>query len=182
MQNDIGVSKIADIMTPEERRRETEPDSRTTMIVIVAVAAAVVIAGFFFILMRATRSTPGVDPTLEGAIRAGSAEWDQNIKNIALDEPEADEAKRALGDTVMNLQTTVRNLTGKTLNGLEMRAAVVDHQGNPVKQRTLIIIPSRQPELAPNKTLLVNVRLEGMKDTDDRANIKMEVTGFKFKE
>jgi hypothetical protein len=27
----------------------------------------------------------------------------------------------------------------------------------------------------------VQVRLEGMTDKDDRANIKMEVTGFKFK-
>jgi hypothetical protein len=28
----------------------------------------------------------------------------------------------------------------------------------------------------------VNVGLDGMSDTDARANIKMEVTGFKFKE
>jgi len=27
----------------------------------------------------------------------------------------------------------------------------------------------------------VRIRLEGMTDSDDRANIKMEVTGFKFK-
>jgi hypothetical protein len=169
-------------MTSEERRREGQPESRTTMIVIVAVGAAIVIALFFFILLRATRSTPGVEPTLQAAVRPGSPEWDQNVKNISLDDPEADEAKRALGDTVMTLHTTIRNLTGKTLNGLEMRAAVVDHQGNPVKQRTVIVLPTRQPELAPNKTLPVNVMLEGMSDTDDRANIKMEVTGFKFKE
>jgi len=183
LQNDLRVSKIANIMTPEERRRETpQPESRTTMIVIVAVGAAIVIALFFFILLRSTRSTPGVEPTLQSAIRLGSPEWEQNVKNIALDEPEADEAKRALGDTVMTLHTTVRNLTGKTLNGLEIRAAVVDHAGNAVKQRTVIIVPTRQGELAPNKTIPVNVMLEGMSDTDDRANIKMEVTGFKFKE
>jgi hypothetical protein len=80
------------------------------------------------------------------------------------------------------LHTTVRNVTGKTLNGLEIRAAVVDHQGNAVKQRTVVVIPTRQPELAPNKTMPVQVMLEGMSDTDDRANIKMEVTGFRFKE
>jgi hypothetical protein len=178
----MGVSKIPDTMTPEERRREAQPESRTTMIVIVAVGAAIVIALFFFILLRSTRSAPGVEPTLQSATRPGSPGWDQNVKNIVVDEPEADEAKRALGDTVMTLRTTVRNLTGKTLNGLEIRAAVVDHQGNAVKQRTVIIIPTRQAELAPNKTVPVNVMLEGMSDTDDRANIKMEVTGFKFKD
>jgi hypothetical protein len=63
-----------------------------------------------------------------------------------------------------------------------MRAAVVDYEGKPVKERTVLVIPTRQPELAPNKTLPVQVMLEGMSDTDARANIKMEVTGFKFKE
>ena len=82
----------------------------------------------------------------------------------------------------MTLTTTVHNLNGKALDGLEIRAAVVDHQDRPVKQRTVVVIPTRQPELATNKTMRVNVLLEGMKETDDRANIKMEVTGFKFKE
>ena len=86
-----------------------------------------------------------------------------------------------MGDTVMSLHTTVRNFTGRTLNGLEIRAAVVDHQGKPVKERTVVVIPTKQAELEPNKTMLVQVMLEGMSDTDDRANIKMEVTGFKFK-
>ena len=111
----------------------------------------------------------------------GSPEFDQNVDKIYLDPPEADEAKRALGDIVMNLQTTARNFSGRTLNGLEVRAAVVDGEGKPVKERTVVVIPTRQPELQPNGTMLVVVRLDGMKETDHRANIKMEVTGFKFK-
>jgi hypothetical protein len=125
----------------------------------------------------------GGGPTgLQGAIREGSPQWDENKKNIVLDDPEATEAKRALGDITMTLQTTVRNLTGKTLSGLEIRAAVVDYEGKPVKQRAVVVVPTKVPELAPNKTLPVAVTLDGMSDTDARANIKMEVTGFKFKE
>jgi hypothetical protein len=167
-------------MAIQDRRAE-EAASHKTLIVVVAVAAAVVIALFFYMLMRAGSSGPA-EPTLQGAIRPGSAEFDKYKAGLVLDDPEATEAKRALGDTVMSLRTTVRNLTGKTLNGLEIRAAVVDHQGKAVKERTVIVIPTRQPELAPNKTMDVPVMLEGMKDTDDRANIKMEVTGFKIKE
>jgi hypothetical protein len=122
-----------------------------------------------------------VEPTLEGAIRAGSPQFAQYESKIVLDDPEADEAKRALGDIVMTLRTTVRNFTGRTLNGLEMRGAVVDHQGQPVKQRTVVVIPTKQAELEPNKTMLVQITLEGMTDKDDRANIRMEVTGFRFK-
>jgi len=168
-------------MAAPDRRLE-EPESRRTLIIVVAVAAAVVIALFFYMLMRAGGSGAGAEPRLEGAIRPGSPEFDQYKTQIVLDDPEAYESKRALGDIVMTLKTTVRNLSGKTLNGLEVRAAVVDHQGKAVKERTVMIIPARRPELPPNKTIEVPITLEGMKDTDDRANIKMEIAGLKFKE
>jgi hypothetical protein len=81
----------------------------------------------------------------------------------------------------MTLRTTARNFTGRTLSGLEIRASVVDHQDKPVKARSVVVVPGRQPELEPNKTLFVQVMLDGMTETDDRARIKMEVIGFKFK-
>ena len=168
-------------MAASDRRAETSETNRT-LIIVVAVAAGVVIAVFFYFLMRASSGSNTGEPTLQGAIREGSPEFEKYKSQIYLEEPEATEAKRALGDIVMTLTTTVRNLTGKTLNGLEIRASVVDYEGKPVKQRSVVVIPTRQPELAPNKPLQVNVMLDGMKDTDARANIKMEVAGFKFKE
>lgn len=167
-------------MASPEQRLETS-ESRRTLIVVVAVVAAIIIALLFYVLMRAGGGV-GPDPALQGAIRSGSPEFAEYQSKIFLDEPEATEAKRALGDIVMTLSTTVRNVTGKTINGLEIRAAVVDYEGRPVKERTVVVIPARQPELAPNKTMPVNVMLEGMTDADPRANIAMEVTGFKFKE
>ncbi len=56
------------------------------------------------------------------------------------------------------------------------------HQGKPVKQRTVVVMPNdRRSELEPNKTMYVQVMLEGMSENDDRAKIKMEVTGLKEK-
>jgi len=167
-------------MAAPDRRLE-QSESHRTLIIVVAIAAAVVIALFFYVLMRAGAGSGGGEPTLQGAIRPGSAEFDAQKTNIVLDDPEADEAKRALGDIVMSLRTTVRNLTGKTLTGLEIKASVIDYEGKPVKERTVVVVPTRVPELPPNKTMPVQVMLEGMKETDARANIKMEVTGFKFK-
>jgi hypothetical protein len=167
-------------MSSSDRDFEGSDDSRRKIIIGAAVIAALFIAIIFYFLMRAS-SGGNVEPTLEGALRPGSTEFDQNIAKVYLDPPEADEAKRALGDIVMNLQTTVRNFTGRTINGLEVRASVVDGEGKPVKQRTVVVIPAKQAELQPNGTMLVVVRLDGMKDTDHRANIKMEITGLKFK-
>ena len=167
-------------MAAQDRRLE-ERESHRTLIIIVAVAAAVVIALFFALLFMGTRGGGG-EPTLEGAIRAGTPEFEQYKTQVVLDDPEATEAKRPLGDIVMTLKTVVRNLSGKTLNGLEVRAAVVDYEGKPVKQRTVVVIPARRPELPPNRTMEVPVLLEGMSDKDARANSKMEITALKFKD
>lgn len=168
-------------MNPSERLNSEPDDSRRKVIIVVAVIAAVAIAGLFYLLMRATGGGT-VEPTLEGAIRSGSPEFAQNHAKIVLDKPEAYESKRALGDIVMNLQTVVHNFTGRTLNGLEVKGIVVDHQGKPVNQRAVVVIPTRQAELENNRSIAVRVMLEGMTDKDDRANIQMEVTAFKFKQ
>jgi hypothetical protein len=157
-----------------------EDKSRRKLIIFVAAFAAAFIAGFFYLLLRNT-AAPTAPPTLAGAVRQGSPDFEKYSKLIVLDEQDADEAKRTIGDTVMSLHTTVRNITGRTITGLEIRGAVVDHDGKPVKERTLVVIPGRQPDLDPNKTMKVSVMLEGFSDSDDRANIKMEVTGFTLK-
>ena len=158
---------------PQER-------SRLPSIIAIAVVAAVIISGAFYLLMKKTMG-PTPPPTLSGAIRAGSPDWQKYIKQIALDDPEADESPRALGDIVMTLHTTARNFTGRTITGLEVRAAVLDHQDHPVKEETVVVIPRPgRTELDPNKTAQVSVTIYGFTEADDRAKIKMEVTGFKF--
>lgn len=167
-------------MSTIERQLPEEDESRRKVIITVAIVAAILIAVFFYFLMRAS-SGVRVDPTLDGAIRVGSPEFTQYQSKIVLDEPEATQSNRALGDIVMNLHTNVRNFTGKTLSGLEVRGMVVDHQGKPVNEKTFVVVPTNRPELENNHTMPIDIMLEGMTDKDDRANIKVEVTGFRFK-
>lgn len=181
LQNRMSESTIPNDMAANDKRLDSADDSSRKVVIVVAIVAAIVIAAFFYILLRAAGSRGAAEPTLQGALRQGP-EFDQYKSRIMLDAPEANEAKRALGDIVMSLQTTVRNFTEKTIDGLEIRGAVVDHQGKAVKERTVIVIPAKQAELAPNKTLGVSIMLEGMSDADDRANIRMEVVGVRFKQ
>ncbi len=158
-----------------------EDKSARRIIIVVAVIAAVLIGGLFYLLMRKSmRDSPPL--RLDNAIRAGSPDFEKFKKLIPLDDPEADESPRALGDIVMTLHTMARNFTGRTITGLEVHAAVVDHQNQPVKERTVVVLPNSElGAVEPNKTMFVGVRLEGMTESDDRANIKMEVTGFRFR-
>jgi hypothetical protein len=114
-------------------------------------------------------------------MRAGSQDFEKFQQLIKIDSLEADESARPIGDIVMTLRATVRNFTGRTLNGLEVHAAVVDLDGKPLKERNVMLIPARQPELDNNQTMKVQVLLEGISKNDTRANIKMEVVGYSFK-
>jgi hypothetical protein len=118
---------------------------------------------------------------LPSVMRAGSPEFEKFQPLIKIDDLEATESTRAVGDIVMTLYGTVRNFTGRTLNGLEIRVAVVDLDGKPVKERTLMVIPSQKPELENNQTMKAQALLEGISKNATRANLKMEVTGFSFK-
>ncbi|MBA3805927.1 MAG: hypothetical protein H0X14_09495 [Acidobacteria bacterium] len=168
-------------MDSTERKIDATEDSRRMIFIIVGVASAILVAGFLYWMTRPGTTTSNGPQRLEGALRAGSPEFEQYKSKIVLDKPEATEATRPIGDIVMTLQTTVRNFTGRTITGLEMRAAVVDLQGQPVKERTVIIIPNRQTELEPNRTLLVPIVIDGMSKEADRANIVMEVAAIKIK-
>jgi len=85
--------------------------------------------------------------TLDNVCRTGSPEFRTYKTLIPLDDPEAYESPRAWVDIVMTLHTTARNFTGRTITGLEVHAAVIDHQNQPVKERTLVVLPNSRPTL-----------------------------------
>ncbi len=154
--------------------------SRRTIFIVVGILGAVIVAGLIYAFY--SRSGPPQPSTqLPNAIRAGSPEFERYRDRIRLDSVEAFESTRALGDIVMTLQCTVRNFTGQTLDGLEVYGAVVDPNGKPIKERTVVVIPNQKPELANNETMQARILLEGISKDAVRANIKMEVVGFRFK-
>ena len=115
-------------------------------------------------------------------MRAGSPEFDELAKKITITDKDAYESPRPIGDIVMELKGTIRNFTGRTLNGLELRAVVVDINGKPIKERTLTVLPrDNHQELDNNQNMPVSIKLEGFSKNDVRANFDIQVTGIRFK-
>jgi hypothetical protein len=171
--------------------RDDGASSRRTIFVIAGLVALLLIGGLIGFLKTRPEPQPAgtvVDQKLEGALRAGSPEFDKYRALIKLDEPIADYADSVAGDIQMNLGTTVRNFTGRTISGLEMHGAVLDFQGKPIKERTKIVIPSGAlSELENNGTARTPIAIPGFRGDDKskvesgQAVIKMEVTAIKFK-
>lgn len=157
-------------------------NSRRNVLVVASLVAVLIVVVVGFVLYRAAGGgESAVPPRLEGALRPGNPEFDQHRERIVIDTPEALEGTRPVGDVWMQLEATVRNFTGRTITGLELKGTVVDLDGAPVKERIVIIIPSRQqPELANNQTTEARIVLDGISKDAVRANIRMEVAGVKF--
>ncbi|HEV2800449.1 MAG TPA: hypothetical protein VGW12_08130 [Pyrinomonadaceae bacterium] len=159
--------------------------TRRKVFIGAAIASALLIALLVFWATRSGSDTAGQQPQLAGALRAGSPEFEAARQRIVVDfnpDDDAFESTRAVGDIVMTMRPKVRNFTGRTLNGLELQSTVVDLAGNPIRSRTIIAIPSdRQPELEQNKVMEVPIMIEGFKKEDVRANIRIEVSGVRFK-
>jgi hypothetical protein len=164
---------------------EEADSSRKKIFIGVGLLGALVVALLVYWTMRP--APPVREPRLENAIRAGSPEFAQAHDRVVIDfipDQDAFESTRAAGDIVMSMRPKVRNFSGRTISGLELRASVVDLEGKPVRERTVIAIPNVAAgvtELEPNKVLIVPIMFEGFKQTDVRANIKIEMTGVRFK-
>jgi hypothetical protein len=171
-------------MSSRPNVEETDSSRKKIFIAVGLLGAAVVALLVYWV----TRPAPTAQqPHLENAIRADSPEFAQWRERVVIDfipDEDAFESPRAVGDIVMTLRPKVRNFSGRTISGLELKATVVDLEGKPVRSRTVIAIPNGAAgvgELEPNKVAVVPIMMEGFKQTDTRANIKIEMTGVRFK-
>jgi len=155
-----------------------EPDLRWPIYLLAAlITAALLVAGILLYEMSRPATYLRIEPQLEGALRPGAAEFEELRRRITVEQPVAVEKLHPMNDTVIELTTTVRNDTGRTIRGLEMRGAVLDSQRSLLRERRVVIIPARQAALEHEEAISVRILLEGLDPQADRAGVLMEVTG-----
>jgi hypothetical protein len=149
-----------------------------------------VVVGFLVVAaivgLIALRPTPQdvQQQALDGAFRENSPEFAALTKRIVAqtDVDRTTQSPTGMGTVVMSIGGTIRNLTGKTLTGLELKVGVIDSFGNPIKDKTFVVIPRQAEKLENNQTLPVQVSIDGFSREDDRANIRWKVTAIKVSE
>jgi len=160
-----------------------EPDVRWPIYLLAAIITAVIVLVTVGVMRTAlTRAVNKhmPEPPPQGLIRPGMPEFEQLREKIVVDQPVAGESTRSPNSFVIEVGATVRNATGRTINGLEIRAGVLDSQHFSVSERTVLIVPARQTALEPDEAIKVRVLLEGIGPAAERLNPLMEVTGIGF--
>jgi uncharacterized membrane protein YvbJ len=157
------------------QRRVERDRSHLVIYAAVAVLALLLVGGLAYLATRPTQK-PG-EEHLAGAVRPGSPDFPGNKLVVDFDPDEnATIGPNALGNYVVTMKPTVRNFTGRTVNGLEFRAAGLDLQGNMIRERTYVT----EEEIEMNKTASPAIGLNFPSDSRP-AQLKLELTGVRFK-
>jgi hypothetical protein len=161
---------------PSFGARREEPDKSHLVIYAgIAVLGLLLVAGLAYLATRPTQK-PG-EEHLAGAVRPGSPDFPGNKLVVDFDPDEnATMGANALGNYVVTMKPTVRNFTGRVVNGLEFRAAGLDLKGNIIRQRTFVA----EEEIEMNKIASPAIGLNFPSDNRP-AQLKLELTGVRFK-
>jgi hypothetical protein len=161
---------------PSFGARSEEPDrSRLVIYAAVAVVSLLLVGGLAYLASRPS-AKPG-EERLAGAIRPGAPDFPGDKLVVDFDPDEnATIGGNALGNYVVTMKPTVRNFTGRVVNGLEFRASGLDLRGKTIRERTYVT----EEEIETNRTASPAIGLNFPAD-DRPAQLKLELTGVRFK-
>ena len=161
----------------------TEPEIRWPVILVAAAFTSVIVLVTTAVIhLAATRPYHGrvFEQRLEGAIRRESPAFDELSGLLVVERLGAAQAPHSLNDRAVEITGTVRNETGRTVTGLELRGVILDALSTPLRERTVVVVPLRQAALEPGEAINVSILLEGVGPEAERAAHVMEVTGLRF--
>lgn len=160
-----------------------EPEIRwPVMVVAAAITSVIALATAAVISLAKTWPYQGrvTEQHLERAIRPETPGFDELSGQLVVEQLAAAEATRPLNDRAVEITGTVRNATGRTVTGLELRGVILDALSKPLRERTVVVVPVRQAALEPGEAINVSILLEGVSPEVERASHTMEVTGVRF--
>ena len=161
----------------------TEPEIRWPLILVAAAITSVIVlvtAGVIHLAATRPDQARVAGQRLEGALRRESPGFDELSGLLVVEQLAAAEAPLPLNDQAVEMTGTVRNETGRTVTGLELRGVILDALSTPLRERTVVVVPLRQAALEPGEAINVSILLEGVSPEAERAAHVVEVTGVRF--
>jgi hypothetical protein len=162
----------------------TEPELRWPIVLLAAAITALLAmltAGLYYVSMTRTVKSD-TEPRLERALQPGQPGFEEFRPHIAIEQLVGTEKVHPFNTLAVAMTATVRNNTGRTISGLELRGAILDSTSSTVRERTVVVIPVRQKVLESGEAINTRILLESIDKDSDRAHLVLEVTAMRFDE
>lgn len=160
-----------------------EPELRWPIVLLAAIitaAIAAVAAGMQYFALTQPYVHSYSQTRLEESLRAGNPDFELLREKVVVEHLVGVEKMHPLNDLAIELTATVTNNTGNTISGMELRGAIVDSHGSLVRERTVVVIPTRQTVLEPGEAMNVRILIENIDPDSERGHTSLEVTALRF--
>jgi hypothetical protein len=160
-----------------------EPELRWPIVLLAALmtgAIALLVVVMHYVASTSSSTHTPSSQRVEWMIQPGQPDFDQFKQQIAVEQVLGNEKVHPFNNLAVEVTALVRNQTGRTINGLEMRGAILDTTNSTLRERTVAVIPVQQTALENDEAINVRVLLEGIHRDSDRARAVLEVTGITF--
>lgn len=152
----------------------------TKGLIVGIVIGVVAIAAFVGVLLLQPSGDDQKAAVLADAIREGSPEFEQLRNDLVFADKDSIESPNAFGTISMFIVGEVKNKGNRVFDVLEVNVAVIDQQNQVLKEKTVLVVPSKQrSELGSGEIIPLNISLEGFDKKADRANIRWKVTAVR---
>lgn len=164
--------------------KKEEKKGLNIIFLVGALIAVIAVIGIAYVAIMIPSPEEAKAAVLEDAVRKGSPEFENYTKEIIIttDPKRFKEAYTGLGDIVMLISGRIRNKGNKTVTGLEVSVGMINTKNELIKDKKFLIVPEEHPELKPDETIDVSVKIPGFTADDDRANARWKVTAIRFAE
>ena len=160
-----------------------EPNLRWPIYFVAAITTGLLVTLAASVMhFSATRPHKKIDEVqcLENAIRPGMPAFERLREQIILENFLAEQTVQPFDDLTIDMTAVIRNSTGRTISGLEMRGAVLDGEKKPLRERTVVVVPLRQTALEPNEVISMRIMLPGVRREKERSEVMMELAAVRF--
>ena len=145
-----------------------------------ALIGIILIGAAIFLFTRQPSMEDQMANILQGSFHEGTPEFANITKDIIISTSDKTrQSPNAFGTISMYIAGNIFNKGTKTINGLEINVSVVDSFNQVLKEKRLLVVPTKQPQLGPGETIEVFSEVPGFDPKDDRANIRWKVTAIR---
>lgn len=166
-----------------ENQHETEKSverSRSRAILWIGTAGVLLLTAVIVLLAK---SRPNEAPALDGAVRAGNAEFEAYKNKIGVEVTDKVVHPNMIGMFQIDIKARISNLGDRPVTGLEIVGKMISLDDKVLSRRVSIPIPNaRQAPLKPGDSFPVSVKVDapGKTTEDDVKDVTIEVSALRF--
>ena len=162
-------------------KEEKEEKRGINKVLIVGILIGIVlIAGAVWLLSLRPPANEQMAQLIASAYHEGTPEFADLSKDIIIStDSKTVESPTAFGTISMYIYGTIHNKGPKTIDILEVNAAVETQFHQTLREKRMLVVPRQQPSLGPGETIPRTLTIDGFSKDDDRANIRRKVTAVR---